>query len=231
MQMRSYALRERERDAGHEREDVAAENLRTGDRDVRPPVVVRLEQRVERRRRRGHDEFRHLAVAHEEVPRREQRQVRCDRERPASELRVHVSHLSRFARTKASSARSACSRYTRSISCDCPGESVSFGSRHQVPSSSPCCRSTSWHPGMQPAKLLATSKNALLQSVILESSASSASSTGCAWIRFIRETAVLVHTLQWPSSPPRMRTRIFCPSRGTSNGTARSSTIWSSLPV
>ncbi len=46
-----------------------------------------------------------------------------------------------------------------------------------MPSSSPWRRSTSWQPGMQPAKSCATSKNALLQSVTRESSASRSAST------------------------------------------------------
>ena len=45
-----------------------------------------------------------------------------------------------------------------------------------MPSSRPCRRSTSWQPAMQPWKLFATSKNALLQSVTRLSSASSSAS-------------------------------------------------------
>src|SRR5205814_4747010 len=216
---------ERERHADDEGEEVAAEDLRAGDRDIGPPAVMRLEERVERRRRRGHDELRHVAQPHEEIPGDDEREMREHRERPAPELCVHESHLSRFARTKASSARSACSRYTRSISSLCPGESFSPGSRHHVPSSSPCRRSTSWQPGMQPAKSCATSKNALLQSVTLASSASRSASIFPRWIRSSSATALRVQTLQWPSSPPRMRTRTVCPFLGISKGTARSSTM------
>ena len=80
-----------------------------------------------------------------------------------------------------------------------------------MPSSRPWRRSTSWQPGMQPAKSLATSKKALLQSVTRESSASSSSSIRPAatarWIRSSICTAPRVQTLQCPSRPPRMRTR------------------------
>ena len=54
--------------------------------------------------------LRHVAEPHEQVPSEQQSEMRGDRQRPASGLCVHESHLSRFARTKSSSARSACSR-------------------------------------------------------------------------------------------------------------------------
>src|SRR5262249_17269006 len=72
---------------------------------------------------------------------------------------VHASHRDRFFLTKASSFISGYAAHTRSISSFWPGESPSFGSRHQMPSSRPWRRSTSWQPAMQPAKLFSTSKN------------------------------------------------------------------------
>ena len=63
---------------------------------------------------------------------------------------AHASHFCKFAFTKASSERSACSRQTRSICCIWPGLSPSAGSRHQSPCISPCRRRISWQPAMQP---------------------------------------------------------------------------------
>ena len=85
--------------------------------------------------------------------------------------------LQDWRRRKSSSLRSACSLQTRSISCIWPGLRPSVGSRHQIPSISPCRRRISWQPAMQPWKLLATSKNALLQSVTRASSASRSAGT------------------------------------------------------
>ena len=94
-----------------------------------------------------------------------------------------------------------------------------------MPSSRPWRRSTSWQPAMQPAKSCATSNNALLQSVTRASSASRSSSMRpaaiAAWMRACSATALFVQTLQWPSSPPRMRTRTSAPSRITANGVAQ----------
>ena len=47
-----------------------------------------------------------------------------------------------------------------------PRSGPSSGSRHQMPSSRPWRRSTSWQPGMQPRKSWATSNSAALQSVM-----------------------------------------------------------------
>jgi hypothetical protein len=78
-----------ERDAHRQREEVATENLGGGDREVGPPAVVRLQQRVQRIDRRGHDEFRHVAERDEQVPGKQQRQVRHDRQRSALEIFAH----------------------------------------------------------------------------------------------------------------------------------------------
>src|ERR1700722_19469723 len=121
--------------------------------------------------------------------------------------RAHASHLCKLAVTKSSSLRSACSLQTRSISSIWPGLRPSAGSRHQMPSKSPCRRRISWQPAMQPWKLLATSKKALLQSVTRASSASR-SAGSVSLPRAARHLsncliALAVHTDQWPSRPPR----------------------------
>ena len=100
-----------------------------------------------------------------------------------------------------------------------PGLSALVRVEAPVPSSRPWRRSTSWQPAMQPWKSLATSKNALLQSVTRLSSASSSASIApplarrAALQRSSSSTASRVHTDQWPSRPPRKRTVTGAPSR------------------
>src|SRR5580704_17886494 len=148
---------------------------------------------------------------------------------------AHASHFSRLAATKSSSLKSACALQTRSISSIWPGLRPSAGSRHQMPAINPCRRRISWQPAMQPWKLLATSKKALLQSVTRASSASR-SAGNAALPRAARHIsncfmALAAHTDQWPSRPPRIWTRVVTPLSRRSNGKVRSSRMWSSLPV
>src|SRR5262249_30931298 len=79
-----------------------------------------------------------------------------------------------------------------------------------MPSSRPWRRRISWQPAITPWKPLVASKIAALQSVTCASSAKSSADTSflatAAWMRCKSSTARLTHTLQWPSSPPLMRT-------------------------
>src|SRR5262249_38997036 len=83
--------------------------------------------------------------------------------------------------------------------------------------------------------LLAASKIAALQSVTWASSAKSSADTSflatAAWMRSKSSTARLTHTLQWPSSPPLMRTVRSRPFAATVKGVTRSRMMGSSLPV
>ena len=87
------------------------------------------------------------------------------------------SHFCKFSRTNSSSCRCGYASCTRVISSACPGESVSFGFRHQMPGSSPCLCSTSWMPGIHPAKPCDGSKKAALLSVICAARVSSSIGT------------------------------------------------------
>ena len=80
---------QRERDPDDEREEVPGEDLSAGDRDVAPPVVVRLQQRIQSRFGRRHHEFGHVAELDEQVPGQHQRNVRRDSERVALQCLVH----------------------------------------------------------------------------------------------------------------------------------------------
>ena len=127
---------------------------------------------------------------------------------------------------------------TRSISSAWPGPRPSSGSRHQMPSSSPWRRSTSWQPAMQPGNRCATSKKALLQSVTRLSSASRSRRRrrrlcdARAWMRSSSSTALRVHTRpvaeQAAADAHRHRLAVAHRRRTASR---RSSTMWSSLPV
>src|SRR6266446_1694392 len=73
---------------------------------------------------------------------------------------------------------------------------------------------------------LPASKIAALQSVTWASSAKSSADTSflatAAWMRSNSSTARLAHTLQWPSSPPLMRTVRSRPFATTVKGVTRS---------
>ncbi len=200
--------KQRQQHTDAERQRIAAEDLGAGDQRVGPPAVVRHTEGAEGVDRRRHDVLRHVGQPHEQIPGQQQQQVRGYAQRVLAQPgfgsfhsgRSQASQRDRFADTKASSAKSACSRHTRSMASACPGDKLSFGSRQSIRASSPWRRNTSWQPGMQPAKSFATSKKALLQSVTRESSASKFASTRppsiAAWMRF-----ELLHGASRPHAP------------------------------
>src|SRR5262249_4380839 len=69
------------RDTDRHGQDVPAEDLGTGHRDVLEPSVIRDEQRVNGIVRRGHNKFWYVAQPDEKVPSNHQREVTEDRER------------------------------------------------------------------------------------------------------------------------------------------------------
>ena len=84
-------------------------------------------------------------------------------------------------------------------------------------------------PAITPWKSLAASNIAALQSVTWASSARSSADTSflaiAAWMRSNSSTARLTHTLQWPSSPPLIRTVRSRPFATTVKGVTRSRTM------
>ena len=124
----------------------------------------------------------------------------------------------------------------RSMARSGPGSASPRGRGSGSPASRPWRRSTSWQPAMQPAKSLATSKKAALQSVTMRIQGQ----------QLVRDRAAATAALDALEQRPRPAASRPTSGRAGRRGSARvtgrssrmsrtgatrSATIWSSLPV